>query len=360
MRRITSVLALALACSWGIQAAQACPKGDKTAGFPTLVQMVGDKAIGCPMTAKKMAETSGKKVVYVLGEQKFGCEVSANKALADATDLHLKKFTTIACVIDGKADYCGRVKTASASHCSSKAAIAKSEGKTCGSKAAVAKSEGKTCGSKAAVAKSEGKTCGSKATVAKSDAKGCCASKAKLAKSERKTCGSKAAIAKSEGKTCSSKATLAKSEGKTCGGKAAVAKGDAKGCCASKAKLAKSEGKTCGSKASSCSTKLAKACCKGDSVKYLVTGRTFDAWQGAIKARDAARAAAKSVKMTFIVDGKAVSCSTKVCPQAKEAGKVQFVIGEEKVNDEVQARILLTKAQFAAAKKAGNESLAKL
>jgi hypothetical protein len=98
----------------------------------------------------------------------------------------------------------------------------------------------------------------------------------------------------------------------------------------------------------------------GKTIKYRVAGRNFDAWDDAVKARDQAVAAAKTVSMKYIVDGKEVTCASQVCPDAKAAGKVVYVISGEKLECEYQARATLAKVQCEAAKKACTEHLAKL
>jgi len=187
------------------------------------------------------------------------------------------------------------------------------------------------------------------------DMTGCC--KSKTASAEGSSCSkSKAALAsaKDEGSSCSkSKAALAsdKSEGSSC--------------CKSKAALAKAEGKACASackkESFACVSKeeFAKAI-KTDGAKFIVLARNFDSYDDAVKARAAAMDAMKVVKMTYVVEGKEVDCSSKVCPMAKKAGKVEYVIGETKTNCEVSARISMAKAQFDAAKKAADQKLAKM
>jgi hypothetical protein len=170
------------------------------------------------------------------------------------------------------------------------------------------------------------------------DMTGCC--KSKTASAEGSSCSkSKAALAsdKSEGSSCcKSKAALAKAEGKAC------------------ASACKKESFACVSK-----EEFAKAI-KTDGAKFIVLARNFDSYGDAVKARAAAMDAMKVVKMTYVVEGKEVDCSSKVCPMAKKAGKVEYVIGETKTNCEVSARISMAKAQFDAAKKAADQKLAKI
>lgn len=187
------------------------------------------------------------------------------------------------------------------------------------------------------------------------DMSGCC--KSKTASAEGSSCSkSKAALAsaKSEGSSCSkSKAALASD------------KGEGSSCSKSKAALAKAEGKACASackkESFACVSKdeFAKAI-KTDGAKFIVLARNFDSYDDAVKARAAAMDAMKVVKMTYVVEGKEVDCSSKVCPMAKKAGKVEYVIGETKTHCEVSARISMAKAQFDAAKKAGDQKIAKI
>jgi hypothetical protein len=102
-----------------------------------------------------------------------------------------------------------------------------------------------------------------------------------------------------------------------------------------------------------------EACCKkAKVVKYLVAGRTFDKREDALKARDEAQKAVKSIHLTFLVDGKEVGCSTQVCPKAKAAGKVKYVLNKEQMDCEYQARVAVSRAKFDAARSVA-EKLAK-
>ena len=427
MRRITTLLALVAVCSLGISAAQACPKheaANKKASaqetkliksacsaktvcasadkFPTLVQLVGDKQVGCPTEAAKLAKANGDKIIYAVGSDKFECRQTAATAWAEASESYAKRFVTIACVIDGKVIYCDEPCSDASACCSAKAKLSKADGKGCSkagaTKAKLVKADGKascssltkransaekTCsGGKAKLASADGKTCSSasKAKLAKADGKGCCsASKTKITKAEGKgSCSaSKAKLAKAEGKgSCSaSKAKLAKADDKsskkTCKFEATkLAKAEGKGSCsASKAKLAKTDGKgSCkaGAKRTKIVSAEGKGCCSASktklakNVKYRVVGRDFDTWTAAAKARDQASAAAKKVSMKYIVDGKEVACASQVCPKAKADGKVVYVISGEKMECQYSARVALAKAQCQAAKAACSELLAKL
>jgi hypothetical protein len=314
-RMITAVLALCM-CTMGISKALAGPgccakKGAEAkmtstgcckAGFPTMAMMVGEKSYECPVEAKKAAEAAHSKVIYVVADKKFDCPDAATVALADASEAYVNHFTMIACVVDGKVMYCGEDcdKTgkpiASASCCKS------------GSKASMVKAEGGSCkGSSAVAVKSEGSGCSH---------------------------GSTAVAAKSEGGCTKG----AKSEDHGNGGgykSGTVVKVSADG---------KSE----------------KACCmSGKNVKFMVAGRTYDKIEAAQKASDEVMAAANKVQMKFIVDGKEVDCSSKVCPVAKKEGKVVYVVADEKLKCEYAARIALAKAKYEAARGTA-EKLAKI
>ncbi len=320
-RVLTIALAVALVCSLGASAAYAgpgcckskmdtkdtkmssltaCAMGD----FPHLTMLVGDKEYDCPASAEKDAEAKGMKVRFAVCDEKFDCRDKAMAALAGASERYVKRYTTIAAVVDGKLIY--------------------NQDDMAGCKSACA--EGK--GAKAVLAAAgEGSSC----------------SKAKAA-----------AASAGEGKSCS--AALASAEGK--------AEGSA--CCKAKAAMASASGSSC---CKSGSGKMAMAVVskdeftklmKAEGTKYMVLGRNFDCYESATKARDAALASVKEVKMKYVVDGKEVSCATEVCPMAKKDGKVQYVVGEDKTNCEDIARVNLAKAQYDAAKKAADQKLAQM
>lgn len=290
----------------------ACSMGE----FPHLTMMVGEKEFDCPMAAEKVADQKGAKVRFAVAGEQFDCKEKAMVTLADVSERYVNRYMNIAVVVDGKTMYaaedlsgCCKAKTASAesSGCSKSKSVALASAKA-------DKSEGCSKSKKAALASSE-----------KSES-GCSKSKkAALASSE-----------KSESGCSKSKAALAKAEGKSC------------------ASACKKESFACVSK-----EEYAKAM-KTDGAKFIVLARSFDSYDAAAKARDAAMDAVKVVKMSYIVEGKEVDCSSKICPMAKKAGKVEYVIGETKTNCEVMARISMAKAQFEAAKKAGDQKLAKI
>lgn len=178
-------------------------------------------------------------------------------------------------------------------------------------------------------------------------------------------CG-EAKTASADGSSCSKAKTIALTSAE-----------EGKSCSAKKAELAKAEGSGCSkSKAGAEVASFAKSCSTGDiacvskeefgklvkssDTKFMVLNRSFDSYDDAAKARDTAMGSVKLVKMKYMVDGKEVGCSTQVCPSAKKAGKVSYVVGEDKTGCEVTARIALAKAQYDAAKKAADEKLAKM
>jgi len=91
------------------------------------------------------------------------------------------------------------------------------------------------------------------------------------------------------------------------------------------------------------------SCSKDKGAKFMVAGRMFDTMEEAQKAREVVLAAIKPVSMKYVVDGKEVDCSSKVCPKAKADGKVTFVVKNEKMTCESSARMALVKAQYEAA-----------
>ena len=157
--------------------------------------------------------------------------------------------------------------------------------------------------------------------------------------------------AKADGKECTKKCPLeaakaAKADGKEC----------TKKCPLEAAKLAKANGKVCSKAKAHCESFAAQ----GKTVKYRVVGRDFDTWDDAVEARDQASAAAKKVGMKYIVDGKEVACASQVCPKAKAAGKVVYVVSGEKMECQYRARAALAKAQCKAAKEACTKLLARM
>lgn len=326
-RALTIALALALVCGIAVMAAHAGPgcckskmdgKGAQVSAmtactmgeFPHLTMKVADKSYDCPQAAEKAAEAAHAKVRFAVASDEFDCKEKAMTALADESERFTRRFTAIAAVVDGKMIFC------------------KEELGGCGS-AATASAGGSSCSKgKAELASAgEGKSCSA-------------AKKAELAGAgEGKSCSSKkAAMAKAEGASCSkSKAAMASAEG------------------------GKSCAKSCGSGAIACVSKeeFNKAA-QSKGAKFMVVGRTFDSLDEAVKARETALAAVKSVKMTYLVEGKEVGCSSQVCPMAKKAGKVEYVVGTEKTPCEIMGRINYAKAQYDAAKKAADQKLAKI
>ncbi len=158
-------------------------------------------------------------------------------------------------------------------------------------------------------------------------------------------------------KTATGCAKTQKTAGASC--QSGVAKTGKKTCGSGK------DAKTCGSKASGkscCSKDGAKSakkgsCCEGvcpkdKATKFVVAGVSFDKYDDAVKARDRAQKAADAVKLSYLVNGQKVDCESKVCPKAKAAGQVKFVVTGEETSCEFQARVLMSKARVAAATQA--------
>jgi hypothetical protein len=267
-------LALVVASGFGVSAAWAGPgcSGHNdvksasasccTAGdFPKMVMTVGDKTFDCPVAAEKAAKEGKSKIIYAVAGEKFECKDKATEALACAAECYMKRFTSIATVVDGKVLF-------------------------------------------------------------------------------------------ASDKSCSSSCSSHGSDVKT-----ASATGEKKACCMSKDATAKAGG--CGSHASFMTQSQIDAEVKNAKVvKYLVAGRSFDCPKEAAKARDDAMAAIKTVSMKYIVDGKEVGSSSDVCPLAKMAGKVQYMVNGEKTPCETTARISLAKAQYEAATKKTEKKVA--
>jgi hypothetical protein len=66
----------------------------------------------------------------------------------------------------------------------------------------------------------------------------------------------------------------------------------------------------------------------------------------------------RAVSLKYVVDGKEVGSSSDVCPLAKMAGKVQYMVNGEKTPCETTARISLAKAQYEAATKKTEKKVA--
>ncbi len=243
------------------------------------------------------------QIRFMVAGEAYDTQPEAWAALAEASEKYVERYTSIACVVDGKVKYCGEdscaskgAKTAKAS-CNSAAEVKlASAASSCDSKA-----KARAHNMQSAMVKRS--CCGSKkADLVKADGKGCSESKGtevKLAsaKDERvcpltgkvvtvddkgnsscckKPCGDEAEVktvaAESKSGCCKSKmASLAKAEGKSCGEKVELVKADdaKSGCCKSKmAKLAKAEGKSCSEKVELVKADDAKSgCCKSKMAK---------------------------------------------------------------------------------------------
>lgn len=148
--------------------------------------------------------------------------------------------------------------------------------------------------------------------------------------------------------TCSKDAkAMAKADGKSCTGSATATVAKSEGCC-----------KARGGKAMTVA-ELAACCKNAKDVKYMVMGRMYTNREEAVKARTSALKSVEEIHMTYLVDGKEVDCSSKVCPKAKADGKVQYIVNKEKTSCEASARIALAKAKYEAARNYA-EKLAKI
>ncbi|MCB9856708.1 MAG: hypothetical protein H6818_13590 [Phycisphaerales bacterium] len=345
-------------------------------------------------TCDKSKASCDSKVAKAECDKDKSC-CKAKLASAEGGDKACCKAKLASLTTDGEKASCDKSKAS----CDSKVAKAECDKDKSCCKAKLASAEGgdKACckaklaslttdGEKASCDKSKA-SCDSKVAKAECDKdKSCC--KAKLASAEGgdKACckaklaslttdGEKASCDKSKA-SCDSKVAKAEcdKDKSCCKAKLASAEGGDKACCKAKlaslttdgekascdkskascdSKVAKADG-CCKSKDAATKTKLvdAKSCCDGKDVIYRVAGRDFKTWEEAVSARDAARAAIKKVAMSYVVDGKKVDCASKVCPTAKAAGKVKFVVGETTTSCELHARVELAKAQIDAAREA--------
>ncbi len=109
----------------------------------------------------------------------------------------------------------------------------------------------------------------------------------------------------------------------------------------------------CGSKsAADASLASAKDKSAAKCSKFRVAGHVYSNYEDAVKARKLALEAVKAVRMTYRVDGKDYDCMSKVCPAAREDGKVQFVVDQDATPCETTAKVRLAQKQVEAAKKA--------
>ncbi len=283
--------------------ATACGKTPGTDTFPTMSFMVGEKTYKSHKAAEKAAKDRDGKVVFAVRDEKFDTMPEAMKTLACASECYAEKFTSIGGIVDGKLLYC-------------------SQSSACGS----AKKASCSAKTKGASSGSSGTKTGTKTRSHKAVASAC-----------GKNCSCQK-CAKSGAKTRSGKASD-KASGKT-GGKACGKNCSCTGCAKSRAKSAKK---------GACSE---GACPRDKATKFVVAGTPFDKYDDAVKARDQVRKAAGAVKLSYLVNGQKVDCETKVCPSAKAAGQVKFVVASQETPCEEHARVLMSKARVAAATKA--------
>lgn len=382
MRRWMTALSMAAALcitASAVYAGPACCASKKSKNDALKAKMVAAGNKTCATEAKTCSAENAFPAIerkFVVAGQMFDTEEQAWQGLADASEQYVKQYTSIACVVDGKVVYCDEkgnatcqsgnaatvalVSTKSDSCCKSGAAkVASTCSKTKAScdKAELAKSStcDKTVKTTLVSAEDGDKPACCKAKLAcceeakKAGKKGnCCAGEAKVASAAKSQCSKAktAALVSADDKksTCdkAAKASLVKADEKAgcCKSKtAALAKADDKaGCCKSKAALAKANDKS--------------GCCSSKNATYRVAGRNYDSWDKAVAAHESAIAAMSNVKMAYLVNGTKVDCASKVCPMAKKAGQVKFVVGETTTGCELHARVELAKAQIDAISKA--------
>jgi len=334
---------------------------------------------------------------FVVGDDIYDTEAQAWEGLAKASEAYVGRFTSIACVVDGKVVYCDEQ---SGDKCcksgdAAKVTLASMKGESCKSACDKSTCDGAAKASLAKAGAEEPDCCKAKLPCCeKAKAEGrkgnCCSGEEKAEKAtltsltagEKGSCDkSKASCASKTGakdgccKDGAAKTKLASAEcdkdKSCCKAKLASADGSDKACCKAKlASLTDGEKGSCDKSKASCAsktgakdgcckdgaakTKLAdgKSCCDGENVIYRVAGRDYSKWEDAVVARDVARAAIGKVAMSYIVEGKKVDNAADVCPTAKAAGKVKFVVGKTTTSCELHARVELAKARIEAARTA--------
>jgi hypothetical protein len=87
-----------------------CPIGAKVkavlASLPSMKYRVGEETVGCAESAKKMAESSGKSVEYVVGEETFSDQGAAMTRLAAVLEEEVTSMRSIQYVAGGKCHKC--------------------------------------------------------------------------------------------------------------------------------------------------------------------------------------------------------------------------------------------------------------
>jgi hypothetical protein len=71
-----------------------CPVTEGLEKLPKLAYTVGDESLCCEESAKALAASSGKKLVYAVGKEKFECPTTAFKSLVEQTEKYVANFST--------------------------------------------------------------------------------------------------------------------------------------------------------------------------------------------------------------------------------------------------------------------------
>lgn len=89
---------------------EGCPIGAKVkavlASLPSMQYRVGDETVGCSETAAKLAESSGKPMQFVVGEETFSDQGAAMAKLASVLDDEMKSMQSVQFVAGGKCHKC--------------------------------------------------------------------------------------------------------------------------------------------------------------------------------------------------------------------------------------------------------------
>jgi hypothetical protein len=89
-----------------------CPVTAGLAKLPKLVYKVGDEEACCENSAKSMAQSTGKKLAYVVGKESFECPNKAFASLVEQTEKYVADFgTPHTCSVSGKTTVAGEALT---------------------------------------------------------------------------------------------------------------------------------------------------------------------------------------------------------------------------------------------------------
>lgn len=91
-----------------------CPVTEGLAKLPKLAYTVGEETLCCEESAKALASSSGKKLVYMVGKEKFECPTAAFTNLVEQTEKYVADFSTPhTCSVSGTTTVAGEAMTCS-------------------------------------------------------------------------------------------------------------------------------------------------------------------------------------------------------------------------------------------------------